>query len=559
MEKVTHKVLALKYRPKNFKELIGQDIMVETITNSIKLNKLPNAYLLTGIRGVGKTTTARLIARALNCSKNFLSEENCNCSHCEEITNSKHLDVLEMDAASKTGIDDVRELIDSSKYNPTSAKYKIVILDEVHMLSKQAFNGLLKTLEEPPPHLKFIFATTEVKKIPVTIISRCQRFDLHRVTIQELVKNLKKILEIEKAKISENATLLIAKAAEGSVRDSLSLLDRAIISQDSNNKEIDENFIRKMLGLADRSKILNLLNFIFNGKQKESIDQLREMVNEGIEPSNFLNDLLELIYLIQQKKSLNNYNSEMSISEAEKEIINGMSKNISTDSLIVFWQFILKVIEELSIVSNPILSLEMLVIRLVHLKDMPSYEDLVSSMSKSNFSQSEESANIGNEIKNKEKFLNNDNQVKKISKDQIKNTIQTKPIMSTSDQKNLEKEKVLSFEDLINLSSKKREIQLKYDLKHNVNLIKFSEGKIDISFNQNLDKNFVRNLSERLHVWTGKRWVITLSKEKGQKTFSENESLKKKELLEKERKSEESKKFKQIFSDGELLEVKKED
>ena len=559
MEKVTHKVLALKYRPKNFKELIGQDIMVETITNSIKLNKLPNAYLLTGIRGVGKTTTARLIARALNCSKNFLSEENCNCSHCEEITNSKHLDVLEMDAASKTGIDDVRELIDSSKYNPTSAKYKIVILDEVHMLSKQAFNGLLKTLEEPPPHLKFIFATTEVKKIPVTIISRCQRFDLHRVTIQELVKNLKKILEIEKAKISENATLLIAKAAEGSVRDSLSLLDRAIISQDSNNKEIDENFIRKMLGLADRSKILNLLNFIFNGKQKESIDQLREMVNEGIEPSNFLNDLLELIYLIQQKKSLNNYNSEMSISEAEKEIINGMSKNISTDSLIVFWQFILKVIEELSIVSNPILSLEMLVIRLVHLKDMPSYEDLVSSMSKSNFSQSEESANIGNEIKNKEKFLNNDNQVKKISKDQIKNTIQTKPIMSTSDQKNLEKEKVLSFEDLINLSSKKREIQLKYDLKHNVNLIKFSEGKIDISFNQNLDKNFVRNLSERLHVWTGKRWVITLSKEKGQKTFSENESLKKKELLEKERKSEESKKFKRIFSDGELLEVKKED
>ena len=559
MEQSTHKVLALKYRPKNFKELIGQDIMVETITNSIKLNKLPNAYLLTGIRGVGKTTTARLIAKALNCNKNFLEEESCDCSHCKEISSSKHLDVLEMDAASRTGIDDIRELIESSKYNPTSAKYKIIILDEVHMLSKQAFNGLLKTLEEPPPHLKFIFATTEVKKIPVTIISRCQRFDLHRVTIQELVKNLKKILEIEKAKISENATLLIAKAAEGSVRDSLSLLDRAIISQDSNNKEIDENFIRKMLGLADRSKILNLLNFIFNGKQKESIDQLREMVNEGIEPSNFLNDLLELIYLIQQKKSLNNYNSEMSISEAEKEIINGMSKNISTDSLIVFWQFILKVIEELSIVSNPILSLEMLVIRLVHLKDMPSYEDLVSSMSKSNFSQSEESANIGNEIKNKEKFLKNDNQVKKISKDQIKNTIQTKPIMSTSDQKNLEKEKVLSFEDLINLSSKKREIQLKYDLKHNVNLIKFSEGKIDISFNQNLDKNFVRNLSERLHVWTGKRWVITLSKEKGQKTFSENESLKKKELLEKERKSEESKKFKQIFSDGELLEVKKED
>ena len=231
MNKVTHKILALKYRPKNFKELIGHNIMVETITNSIKLNKLPNAYLLTGIRGTGKTTTARLIARALNCKKDFLKEENCECDNCEEIANSRHLDVIEMDAASKTGIDDVRELIESSKYNPSSAKYKIIILDEVHMLSKQAFNGLLKTLEEPPPHLKFIFATTEVKKIPVTILSRCQRFDLHRVPISELVKNLKKILKKENGNVEENALVLIAKSAEGSVRDSLSLLDRALASQ----------------------------------------------------------------------------------------------------------------------------------------------------------------------------------------------------------------------------------------------------------------------------------------------------------------------------------------
>ena len=200
MENNKHKVLALKYRPKNFRELIGQSIMVETITNSIKINKLPNAYLLTGIRGVGKTTTARLIAKALNCDKDFLKQENCDCKNCEEIASSKHLDVLEMDAASKTGIDDVRELIESSKYNPTSAKYKIIILDEVHMLSKQAFNGLLKTLEEPPPHLKFIFATTEVKKIPVTIISRCQRFDLHRVTINDLFENLKKNFKYRKWK-----------------------------------------------------------------------------------------------------------------------------------------------------------------------------------------------------------------------------------------------------------------------------------------------------------------------------------------------------------------------
>ena len=304
MSENIQKVLALKYRPKNFKELIGQDIMVETITNSIQLNKLPNAYLLTGIRGVGKTTTARLIAKALNCTKNFLKEESCDCNHCEEISSSKHLDVLEMDAASRTGIDDIRELIESSKYNPTSAKYKVVILDEVHMLSKQAFNGLLKTLEEPPPHLKFIFATTEVKKIPVTIVSRCQRFDLHRVPIKDLVKNLKKISDIEKVKISGEALTLIAKAAEGSVRDSLSLLDRALISNNISEDGINEIFIRKMLGIADKSKILYLLRSIFQGEQKKSIEQLREMINEGIQPINFLNNLLEVIYFIQQKKIL---------------------------------------------------------------------------------------------------------------------------------------------------------------------------------------------------------------------------------------------------------------
>ncbi len=566
MEKVVHKVLALKYRPKNFKELIGQDIMVETITNSIKLNKLPNAYLLTGIRGVGKTTTARLIAKAINCNKNFIQGEKCNQGeycHCEEISNSKHLDVLEMDAASKTGIDDVRELIDSSKYNPTSAKYKIIILDEVHMLSKQAFNGLLKTLEEPPPHLKFIFATTEVKKIPITIISRCQRFDLHRVRVKNLVENLKKILDVENAKIEEEALILLAKAAEGSVRDSLSLLDRVLVSENIDGKKIDKKFVRKMLGIADRSKTLNLLKLIFQGAQKQSIEQLREMVNEGIQPENFLNDLLEIIYFIQQKKSLGNFESELSISEAEQDIINSISDDVNMTTLIVFWQFILKVIDELSVVSNPILSLEMLVVRLVHLKDMPTYDKLLDSFKKNNLDETKEDNNIIIESKNKKKIINDENQITKISKNQIKNTIQTKPVLSSSKQKNLStnitKEKVSSFEDLIYLAGKKKEIQLKYDLEKNVNLIKFSEGKIDISFNQNLDKNFVRNLSTKLVEWTGNRWVITLSKETGEKTFSEIRDIKKKELLNNEKKGEVYKKFIDIFPDAELLEVKKND
>ena len=567
MEKVVHKILALKYRPKNFNELIGQDIAVETIKNSILSKNLPNAYLLSGIRGVGKTTTARLIAQAINCKKNFIQGEKCNpgeyCS-CKEINEFKNLDVIEIDGAQHTGVDSTKELIASCMYAPTTVKYKVIIADEFQMLSKSSFAALLKTLEEPPPHLKFVFCTTEVKKIPITIISRCQRFDLHRVSIKDLLENLNKISKIENGKISEGALILIAKAAEGSVRDSLSLLDRALVSQDIEEKEIDETYIRKMLGLADKSKLLRLLNFIFQGNQKESLESLRELINEGVEPSNFLNDLLEIIYFIQQIKNIGNLDSDLSISESEQEAVNLMSNNVSTSTLIVFWQLILKVLEELSIVSSPILSLEMLVVRLVHLEGMPSYEDVLESLKKNNSSQAEVNSNVTIDRENDKKIFSNEtDEIANISKDQIKNTTQTKPILSSLNPKNLPKDiivgKISSFEELILLSARKKEIQLKYDLENNVNLIKFSEGKIDISFNENLDKNFVRNLSKKLLEWTGTRWVITLTKKKGQKTFSELQSIKKKELLDQEKKGEIYKKFKNTFSDGELLEFKKED
>ena len=564
MENKNHKVLALKYRPKNFKELIGQDIMVQTITNSINLNKLPNAYLLTGIRGVGKTTTARLISKALNCNKNFLKEENCNCNHCEEISNSKHLDVLEMDAASRTSIDDIRELIESSKYNPTSAKYKIFIIDEVHMLSKQAFNGLLKTLEEPPPHLKFIFATTELKKIPVTIVSRCQRFDLHRVSIKLLLENLKKISSLEGGKISEGALKLISKASEGSVRDSLSLLDRALVSEQINKKEIDENFVREMLGIADRSKIFELIKFIFAGDQKKSLESLRAMMNQGVEPTAFLNDLLEAIYHIQQRKILGNLESDLSISQFEIEMIDSISKDIKISTLILFWQFILKSLDELSIVSNPFLSLEMLLVRLIHLKEMPSYEKVLDSLKKdlsnienTNIAPTKNTENLEKNIANKK------NETIKLSKNQIKNITQTKPDLTSANNEILIKEKeinaksILNFEDLIYLSAEKKEMELKYDLEKNVNLIKFSDGKIDISFNENLAKNFVKNLSEKLLEWTGRRWLITLTKAPGQKTFSEMQSIKKTELIQNGKNHEIYKKFKNIFPDAELIDILK--
>jgi len=552
MENKTYTVLALKYRPQNFDELIGQDVMVQTISNSIKLDKLPNAYLLTGIRGVGKTTTARLIAKALNCLKGIDKICKTNpCENCKSISNSNHMDVIEMDAASRTGIDDVRELIESGKYNPTIAKYKIFIIDEVHMLSKQAFNGLLKTLEEPPPHLKFIFATTEVKKIPITIISRCQRFDLSRVSIQILFDNLKKISKLEKGNITDEALKLVAKTSEGSVRDSLSLLDRALISQNHTEKTVDENHVRQMLGIADRSRILEILQLLIKGDQKKTISQLRELVKEGLDPSNFLNDLLEVIHFVLQKKELDHSNQDLPLSETENEMINSISKDVNTSTLIMFWQFILKSLDELSIVSNQILSLEMLIIRLIHLKDSPSYEAVLDSLKKENNNEIEKDFKTTNLMTRSEQS--------KISKDQIKTTTQTKldtDFLKENKSKDIYlKEKINTFEDLIEISSLKKEISLKYDLERNVNLVKFEDGKIDISFNEKLGKDFVRKLSEKLHEWTGKRWVITLTKEIGQKSFLEKKIIDNNKIIEDEKKGNTYKKFKSIFPDAELINV----
>ena len=373
------KIFALKYRPQKFQDLIGQEIMSQTITNAIKLGKTPNAYLLTGIRGVGKTTTARLIAKALNCKK-FSEGEECkdeNC-HCKEINESNHIDVLEMDAASKTGIDDIRELIENSKYSPTSAKFKIFIIDEVHMLSKQAFNGLLKTLEEPPPSLKFILATTEVRKIPVTILSRCQRFDLKRVSVDQLCNHLKNISIKEKGNISDDALKLIAKVSEGSVRDSISLLDRALISQTiKKDNTIEEKDVREMLGLADRSKVILLFKEVLSGQENEALRYLKELINDGLDAKNFLNDVLEILYLFSRSISLGPIEKDMSISESEKEMVDEYSKNIDMQDIALFWQLTIKTIDDLRLVGNENLTLEMYIVQLVHLKNFDTKKEIV--------------------------------------------------------------------------------------------------------------------------------------------------------------------------------------
>ena len=553
-----NKILALKYRPQEFKDLIGQEVMSETITNAIKLDKTPNAYLLTGIRGVGKTTTARLIAKALNCTKNFSKGEKCksdeNC-HCAEIVNSNHMDVLEMDAASKTGIDDIRELIENSKYSPTSAKYKIFIIDEVHMLSKQAFNGLLKTLEEPPPSLKFILATTEVRKIPVTILSRCQRFDLKRVSINKICDHLKNISNNEKGNISDEAIQLIARTSEGSVRDAISLLDRALISQSINpNKTITEQDVRKMLGLADKSKVISLFKEILSGNEKEAIRSLNELISDGLDAKNFLNDILEVLYLFSRRINLGPIEKDLSISETEVEMVDKYSKNIDIQDISLFWQLTIKTIDDLRIVSNENLTLEMYIIQLVHLKGL-GMEKKDTSINEQDILSRENYSNDKIEEKNIETKSPNG------TKSQLKNTnqIKTNPIKKINEKNEKSKIEITSFQDLIDQSNNEKEIELKYDLERNVKLVSFNKGKIDISFNEKLNKNFIKNLTEKLLQWTGERWIISLSKNVEAKSIYEKNLENQNKTIEEFKKSKIAKDLETAFPDAKLTEIKEEE
>ncbi len=550
-----NKILALKYRPQEFKDLIGQEVMTQIVTNAIKIGKTPNAYLLTGIRGVGKTTTARLIAKALNCEKNNNTKINCSsenfCSTCKEIINSNHIDILEMDAASKTGIDDIRELIENSKYSPTSAKFKIFIIDEVHMLSKQAFNGLLKTLEEPPPSLKFILATTEVRKIPVTILSRCQRFDLKRVSIEEICKHLKKISTKENGKISDEALKLIAKTSEGSVRDSISLLDRALISQSiSRNEIIQEKDVRIMLGLADKSKIISLFKEVLTGNEKEALKCLTALIDNGLDAKNFLNDMLEVLYLFSRKINLGPLDKDVSISESEVQMVDQYSKNIDMQDIALFWQLTIKTIDDLRVVGNENLTLEMYIMQLVHLKNL---EEKKIKNNESDISIQEKDEMSKKKIDEKDNGGKLSSQVK----NQLKNTnqIKTNPIKNFSAKGNKSKVEITSFQDLINKSNEEKEIELKYDLERNVKLVSFNKGKIDISFNENLNKNFIKTLTEKLLQWTGERWIISLSKNTEAKSIYEKNLESAEHKIEKFRKSKLAKEIEAEFPDAKLLSV----
>ena len=534
-------VLALKYRPQVPRDLIGQEVIIETIVNGIKSEKTPNAYLFTGIRGVGKTTIARIIAKALNCQNGIdnLCENNF-CENCNSIINSNHIDVLEMDAASKTGVDDVRDLIDFSRYGPTSAKYKIFIIDEVHMLSKQAFNALLKTLEEPPSYLKFIFATTEIKKIPVTVVSRCQRYDLSRIKSDDLFQYLKKISSKENGNITDEALKLIVKISEGSVRDSLSLLDRGLMNNLEGEKLTLEK-AQKIYGYFDKSFLIELIEHIFKGDEENVIKLYRKLYDAGVEPKLFLNDFLEILYYIKNISSLSLGGTNFTLNDNEFKKISEIANNTNSKEIILFWQFTIKAIDELDLVSNPSLSVEMFLIRLMYLKGFKIKEE----------SSSKIPSQISSEpIKKIEKTIGAVNQIKNVSQED-----KVDPKLKI----NKKKIEINSFQELVNLCNQKKEIKLKYELETNVNLVSFEDGRIEIAFNENLDKDFIKELSNKLLEWTNTRWIISLSQKKGEISLKEKDKISQKEIFDEVKKSEIYKKVLEILPDAELIEVKSHD
>tara|TARA_B100001121_G_scaffold302367_1_gene314878 strand:+ start:45 stop:1688 length:1644 start_codon:yes stop_codon:yes gene_type:complete len=526
-------VLALKYRPQTFEDLIGHEEITSTIFNSLKNKKSSNAFLFTGIRGIGKTTFARIVAKALNCERGVDNLCNDNfCTNCESIINSNHIDVLEIDAASRTGVDDVRELIEFSRYAPTVAKFKVFIIDEVHMLSKQAFNALLKTLEEPPEYLKFIFATTEVKKIPITVISRCQRYDLSRLQSEKLFDYIKNVVAKEKKKLEENAIKLIVKMSEGSVRDALSLLDRAILS--NNGDLLTYKQVQNIFGYTDKGSYIDLLKSILEGNEADVIKLYREIYKTGVEANNFLNEFLEILYYAKNIDYLKSESTNFSLNENDHKKILYLSKKLNASEILLFWEFTLKTIKEINIVSNQNLSIEMFLIQLLYLhgKDLRYKKNINTE-------------NINNNINNTEDIKKND------AVDQIKNIQQAEQKTESINSK-----EVKNLSDLIEMCNNKKELKLKYEIENNVNLVSFLNNRIEIAFNEKLSKDFVKELSEKLFEWTDIRWIISFSKQKGEISKKDEQKNSKKKEINEFKNSKIFKELKKNFSDIDLVDLK---
>ncbi|MGK2921386.1 MAG: DNA polymerase III subunit gamma/tau [Methyloceanibacter sp.] len=521
----SHAALARKYRPQVFAELIGQDAMVRTLRNAFSSGRIAQAYMLTGVRGVGKTTTARLIARALNYEgpngEGATLDITGEGAHCRAILESRHLDVVEMDAASHTGIDDVRDLIDSAHYKPNSARYKVYIIDEVHMLSKQAFNGLLKTLEEPPEHVKFIFATTEARKVPVTVLSRCQRFDLKRIEIEALIEHLARIAKEEGAEADPAALALIARAAEGSVRDALSILDRAIAFGEG---KIAADTLRELLGLADRARIFDLLETVLKGDAGGALTTFDQLNRDGAEPGQVVTDLADAVHAVTVVKAAGIASADPATSEAERARIEDLAKRLSMPVLARAWQMLLKGHDEVRNSPRPQAAADMVLVRLAYAADLPPPGELARQL--------KEGSAGGNGAARSAPSTPERAPARAEARDEVQDEPQEKAQDAAQDAARDEAQHRAppesenpappsalpapqSFEDLVALVDDKRDLKLKNALLEQVRVVRFKPGHIEVNPLPVAAPDLLQELMRKLKAWTGRVWIVSTSDQEG--------------------------------------------
>ena len=490
-------VLARKYRPQRFEDLLGQDALVQTLTNAIQNNRLHHAYILTGIRGVGKTTTARLIARALNCTgpdgKGGPTIHPCGvCDNCKAIAAGRHMDVMELDAASHTGVDDIRELLDSVRYAPTNARYKVYIIDEVHMLSKGAFNALLKTLEEPPAHVKFIFATTEIRKVPVTILSRCQRFDLQRLSVETLKQLFTKILTNEQINAEGEALDIIAKAADGSARDGLSLLDQSIVL---GNGKIDTEIVKKMLGLADRSQTLTLFEELVKGDMEKVLAMISEQYTNGATPIIILQDLINITHDVAKIKIIPGLLNTAGYSEVEKQAFTDLSSSCSLAILSKIWQMLIKGISEINIAPSAVEALEMILLIIAYSASLPTPYEILNEVKKK--SEINEMPQLSSAVEKKNNIMPSGENTATLAEPQEENG--NFEIFNT-------------VGEFLAYLEKTKQALIEFSIKNYVSIKDFSNGRIVMNIAAEINQDFIANLQKVLYKATGKKWELEIDK-----------------------------------------------
>lgn len=550
-----YRVLARKYRPQNFNDLIGQEPMVRTLKNAFETGRIAQAWMLTGVRGVGKTTTARILARALNYKTDSIDQPTIDLSvpgeHCQAIMEGRHVDVIEMDAASHTGIDDIREIIEQVRYRPVSARYKVYIIDEVHMLSNQAFNGLLKTLEEPPPHVKFIFATTEIRKVPITVLSRCQRFDLRRIESGTLAAHLRRIAEAEQIEVDDTSLAMIARAGEGSARDSLSIFDQAIAHGAGH---VSAEAVRSMLGLADRARIIDLFEMLMRGDVAGALTEFRAQYDVGADPSVVLTDLADFNHLVTRLRFTPDVADDVSLSEDERVRGRDFSQKLSIRVLSRTWQMLLKGIAEVDTASRPVQAAEMLLIRLAHAADLPTLDEALKGLENGSVSAPRPQPSGGARP-------NGGSQPEaRASADAIASSMmpasggaatamrlvapladplvetQPQPVQPPALQQFVDNTPqpsvpINSLADIVALADKYRDMQFKILVKNCVRLSSIAPGRLEIGLTDDAPKSLPSDISQRLLNWTSIRWVVTVARDVSGQTVAEAETERRDNLV----------------------------